>query len=245
MASLSTVVDGSRFGIRRKLVHLPERLILCVARRFDLGRIRLFVFLQSRRQTDLLRTKTAAALNLIEIVSPKCYVRVCRFIPRILIFGGHSYRAVYVSGLGLCDVSRQYALAETTTPSCLALTLAHEATHGYLGSRGFVYEEHRRKQIEAICLRTEVALARKLPNSAELTADAVARLNMPPNYWRNEAFAQRDIEHLKKLGAPRWMVDFLERRNARLGQRTAAPNSDPALPPGNSRASGEPPSSVS
>jgi hypothetical protein len=206
--------------IKRTLRHLPERLILCVARRCVLGPIRLFVFLQGRAEADELRMKTAAALGLIETHSPKCYSRVCRFIPRILIFGGHAYTAVYVSELGLCDVSRHYALAQTTTPSWLAMTLVHEATHGYLGSRGFVYEEGRREQIEEICVRTEIALARRLPEGAELVAGAEAQLKIPSDYWKTGAFVQRDIEHLKKCGVPRWMIRSLERRKARLAQQT-------------------------
>ncbi len=127
-----------------------DRLILCVARRFELGPIRLFVFLQSRDRANALRAKTASALSLIETHSPNYFSRVRRFIPRILIFGNHAYNAVYVSELRLCDVSRHYALADTTTPSRLAMTLVHEATHGYLQSRGFAYSEHRREQIEVI-----------------------------------------------------------------------------------------------
>jgi hypothetical protein len=210
--------------MKRKLRHLPERLILCIARRFVVGPIRLFVFLQSRDRAEELRTKTATALSLIETHAPKYFSRVRRFIPRILIFGGHGYTAVYISELGLCDIARDYALAKTTTPFCLAMTLVHEATHGYLESRGFAYEEHRREQIETICMRTEVAFARRLPESAELVAEAEGRLHMPSVYWKTEAFVQRDIEHLKKLRAPRWLVRFVEWRLGRLAQRDRTAN---------------------
>lgn len=209
-----------RRTLKQTLRYLPERLILRVAHQFDVGPVRLFVFLQNRDRAEELRTKIAAALKLIEAHSPKGYVRVRRFIPRILIFGGHGYTAVYVSELRLCDVCRHYALAETTTPPRLAMTLVHEATHGYLESRGLVYEEDRREQIEGVCIRTEIALARRLPESAELVAEAEALLTIPSDYWKGEAFFQRDIEQLRKLGAPRWVVSFLEKRQARLAQRT-------------------------
>jgi hypothetical protein len=171
--------------------------------------------LQSRDKADELRTKAAAALSLIKEHSPKCYSRVCRFIPKILIFGGHGYTAVYISDLRLCDVCRHYALAESTTPSHLAMTLVHEATHGYLEARGFVYEEHLRQRIEGICMRTEVWLARRQPESAELISEAQARLNILPDYWKSDAFVQRDIEQLRKIGAPKWAVSFAERIAAR------------------------------
>jgi len=202
----------------RTLYYLPERLAMCAARRFKLGGVRLYVFLQGRTRADQLRLRATAALALIQTNSPKLYSRVCRFIPRILVFGAHVYNAVYISDLKLCDLSIEYALADTTIPSRLAMTLVHEATHGYLQSGGLLYEEHRREHMEHICMRTELEFARKLPQSTELIAEVEARLNIPADYWKSEAFAQRNIDYFKKAGAPRWLVSCLERKKAKLGK---------------------------
>lgn len=201
---------------RSRFRYLPERLILCVARRFDLGPIRLFVFLQTRAQANELRSKTVEALALIERYSPNHFSRVRRFIPRILIFGAHAYTAVYISELGLCDISRHYALADKTTSSGLAMTLVHEATHGYLESQGIRYDEHQRERIEKVCLRTEIAFARRLSESSELVAGAEDRLLLSSDYWKTESFVQRNLEHLKEIRAPRWLVRFAEWRVERF-----------------------------
>jgi hypothetical protein len=220
---------------------LPERLILGLARRFDLGRVGLYVFLQGQEQADKLRIKTTEALALIQTGSPNLYARVCRFIPRILVFGGHVYDAVYISDLRLCDVSRDYALAEATTPSRLAMTFVHEATHGYIQSGGLSYEGQRRERMERICAKTEIAFARKLPQSAELVAEVEGRLSIPSEYWESEAFVQRNIDYLREIGAPRWMVSLLKWKKAKLAQPGTPSSGGLARPRGDSIATERPP----
>jgi len=211
---------------------------MCVARRFDLGSVRLYTFLLGRNRAEKLRIKVTAALALIETNSPKLYSRVRRFVPRILIFGGHVYNAVYISDLKLCDVSIEYALADTTIPSRLAMTLVHEATHGYLQSGGLLYEEHRRERMEHICMRTELALARKLPQSAELVSEVEAKLSIPSDYWKREAFAQRNIDYFKTVGAPRWVIGCLERKKAKVAQPDGAANQSQPIGADTNRAPG-------
>jgi hypothetical protein len=211
-------------AVIKPLYCLPERLAMCVARRFDLGGVQLFTFLLGRNRADDLRRKATAALALIETNSPKLHTRVRRFVPKILIFGAHVYNAVYIADLKLCDLSIEYALADTTTPSRLAMTLVHEATHGYLQSGGLLYEEHRRERMEHICMRTELALARKLPQSGELISEVEAKLSIPSDYWKREAFAQRNVDYFKHIGAPRWVISCLERKKAKLAQPDGAAN---------------------
>jgi hypothetical protein len=195
--------------MKRAFYHLPERLLLTFGRKYNVEGIRLVIFLQDRDRTDLLQAKVATALRLIHERTPKHYSRVQKFIPNILIFGAHAYAAVYISDLKLCDISRDYALLESTTASHLAMTLVHEATHGYLASCGITYEVARRCQIERICILGEIAFARKLPNPADLLAEAESRLNLGQEYWKDDAFFDRQVEALENSGAPRWLVKWL------------------------------------
>ena len=103
------------------------------------------------------------------------------------------------------------------------MTLVHESTHGYIASRGCSYEEHRRAQIERICVRAEIAFARRLPDPGNLVAEAEAVLNFPSEFWRSEAFSERNIKRLEVINAPRWMVNHLRNRRAKEDQQTSPP----------------------
>lgn len=221
--------------IKRTLCYLPQRLVLCASRRFDLGGVRLYVSPEGRSLVEKLRAKITAAVALIQTNAPNLHARVCRFIPRVLIFGAHPYNAVYISYLKLCDVSMEYASADSTTPSHLAMVLVHEATHGYLQSGGLLYTEDHRERMERLCMRTEIALARKLPQSTELIAEVEAKMSLPSDYWKSQAFLKRDIDYLndllKKIAAPRWLVTWAERRGAKLYHPDGAANrNQPAAP---------------
>ena len=202
-------------SVKSKLHNLPLLLSLRVGRRFNLEGIKLVVFLQGRDRAELLRAKVAGALRLIQEHTPKHYARVHRHMPNILIFGAHAYNAVYFSDLKLCDISRHYALLEKTSASRLAMTLVHEATHGYLISKGIAYEEHRRGRIEAVCIRAEIAFARRLPDTSTLIEQAASQLNIASEFWKNEAFFERDLDQLRNLGAPQWFVAYLRNKRAR------------------------------
>jgi hypothetical protein len=204
--------------VKRALYHLPERLMLRFGRRFSLDGILVVILLQDRERTELLMAKAKAALKLLQNHTPKYYARVQTFIPNILFFGAHAYTAVYTSDLKLCDISRDYALAEKTTAAALAITLVHEATHGYLASKGVAYQEQRRGRIERICVQAEIAVAHRLPGSGDVLSEATSRLSYGAEFWNDEAFFERDLEELKSFGGPRWLVTYLRKRRARRTQ---------------------------
>ena len=60
----------------------------------------------------------------------------------------------------LCELSEEYALSDQTSAEQLAMTLVHEATHGYLHFRAISYKEERRARIERVCVQTEIAFAK-------------------------------------------------------------------------------------
>src|SRR5262245_19293588 len=119
---------GSR--IKQTLHRLPARLILRFSRHFVVEGVDVAIFLQDRSSTDTIVTKIRGALRLIQMFSPKQYSRIQKFTPTFLIFGMHPYAATYIRDLRLCDIARDYILKKSTTSACLAMTFAHEATHG-------------------------------------------------------------------------------------------------------------------
>ncbi|HEV2210879.1 MAG TPA: hypothetical protein VG167_19060 [Verrucomicrobiae bacterium] len=201
---------------------MPYRLVLRFGRRFNLRGVKLVIVGQNKQKAELLREKMDSALNLIQANSPKFWGRVQKFIPNILIFGAHPYYAVYISEVMLCDIDEKYAASETTEPASLAMTLIHEATHGYLEQRGLAYEEKQRARIEHICVGAEAAFASRIPGSDNLVREAQSRFNYSAEHWTDEAFIQRDLDQIKSLGAPRWLqrlAAYLHNRRTRRAVR--------------------------
>jgi hypothetical protein len=102
-----------------------------------------------------------------------------------------------------------------TKPIHIGATIAHEATHAWLDDLGFTYTPSRRARIEAICYRTESALARQLPECEEVALEyeqcAWLVLDQPEDEWSDEAFHLRAAEHLGELGVPRWLAKRMSR----------------------------------
>jgi hypothetical protein len=236
-------------SIKKVLRHLPHLVALRFGKEISMDGVKLVVALH-RDRADVLGRKVAAALRLINDHAPKHYARVQKFIPSILILGFHNAGAVYISDLKLCDISAEFALSESTGAEQMAMTLVHEATHGYLQSRGVPYAEDRRARIERICVQTEIGFAGRLPQADGLVTEARRRLDYGADYWRDASFLQRDLDYFTKAGMPRFLIRLLERaRSRRLqagrgkkAQPGASPNGGPAERLGNWGAGGGPPS---
>ena len=237
-------------NIKMVLRHLPHLLALRFGREFSMDGVKLVVARQDRGRAEILKKKVATALRLITDHNPKHYARVQKFIPNILILGFHNHSAVYIADLKLCDVSADFALSESTSAEQMAMTLVHEATHGYLHSRGVSYAEDQRARIERICVQTEITFASRLPQADALVTEAQRRLDYGPDYWTDASFFQREVEDFTKAGMPRFLTRLLERAQSRRlqtgsGKKTqpgASPNGGPVRPLGNSGASEGPPS---
>jgi hypothetical protein len=216
--------------IKKVLCHLPHLVALRFGRKISMDGVKLVVALR-RDRAEILRRKVAAALRLINDHAPKHYARIQRFIPSILILGFHNASAVYISDLKLCDISADFALSESTGAEQMAMTLVHEATHGYLHSRGVSYAEDRRARIEHICVQTEIGFARRLPQADGLLTDARRRLDYGPGYWTDASFFQREVEDFTKAGAPRFLIRLLEGAQSRRLQNGSGKKPQPDAAP--------------
>ena len=103
-------------------------------------------------------------------------------------------------------------LADTTDTALIAAVIVHEATHARLWRCGFGYDEDERHRIEAICVRRELAFARRLPDGRRLREFAQEALAISPRYWTNMASHDRhvegSVEALRYLGWS-WLTPIL------------------------------------
>ncbi|TAL76703.1 MAG: hypothetical protein EPN75_13905 [Beijerinckiaceae bacterium] len=152
------------------------------------------------------------ALQLIKRTDRIQYARIIRHLRRIWVNIISNASACYRHSLNACVLDERFVVAETTTLERIAEAIVHEATHARLEAWGIHYDEKLRPRIEAICVRRELAFARRLSDDAQSeklkrTADWVAA---NPDYFSNKNFYDRhyqgSIDALHFLGTPDWLV---------------------------------------
>jgi hypothetical protein len=112
----------------------------------------------------------------------------------------------------MCIIDCEYLISKELLPEELAMTIVHETTHANLHRHGFDYDPAKRSQIERICVRAEIAFAKRLPGGASLAQAATARLDYGETFWSEEEFLQRGLKALHTLNIPTWFINWIERR---------------------------------
>ena len=155
------------------------------------------------------------ALRLIKRHDTLHYSRVTRNLERIWVGVIPSALAHYDPSLNACVLDERYVLKETMTLENLASTIVHEATHARLDRWSIRYEETLRYRIEAICLRRELNFLTKLPDSEHLKEEIASALEWcatDRDHLSDASFRERkdqgQVETLRYLGAPNWVVRF-------------------------------------
>ena len=170
------------------------------------------------------------ALQLIKRHDTLNYSRITRNLDRIWVHLLPSARAHYDPSLNACVLDERYVLNETMTLERIASTIVHEATHARLEGWGIIYEEKSRYRIEAICLRRELNFLTKLPDSGLMQEEIVRTLEWcesDQTYLSDASFRGREdqgqIDSLRYLNAPDWLVQFAMWLIRRRRSRVSAP----------------------
>jgi hypothetical protein len=168
------------------------------------------------------------ALGLIKACDKCRYDRIIHDLERVWVRLLPGDLARFSPALRACVLDPRFVLAEMTPPEILAAAIVHEATHARLWHCGIGYEEDLRPRVEAICVRRELAFARKLPNGRSVREWAEGAMRHPSTEWKDAAFAERDLEGsvqmLHHLGVPKWLVRMLVAIRAwRTGRQEGRP----------------------
>jgi hypothetical protein len=167
------------------------------------------------------------ALALIKACDPRRYSRILKDLDRVWVNLLPGSLGQFKNSIRACEIDERFVLADTSSPEVIAAVIVHEATHARLWKRGISYDESIRGRVEAICVRRELAFAKRLPNGQQVLEWAEACLAMPSATWTHNAFQERNlqgsIELLRHLGAPRWLLSFIERRASSAKSRTTDP----------------------
>jgi hypothetical protein len=172
---------------------------------------------QSDAEPALLRVE--AALRLIERFAPLHYRRIKTSLSRIWVQLFPYGAACYRHSLNACLLDERFVASETTTVECIASAIVHEATHARLEKRGIHYGETVRHRIERICVRRELDFVRHLSGADALQEEIAWRLDQcnqesAPFTDQNirQAIFQGDVEILRHLGMPEWVIALFLRR---------------------------------
>jgi len=191
-----------------------------IGRRADIQGFQLRALLPSDEEWQLIQGRIREALRLIQSYSPVRFEHFKRDIQRLWVIGLPTARGSYVHDHAMCVLDFDYVTGAHTQVEELALTLVHEGTHARLRRRGFGYEEAIRGRIERICTRSELTLARRLPNGAALLVPREDRLKWDDSEWNNETRRRDELEALKELGwsgnLAYWITKFLLGRRSGL-----------------------------
>lgn len=64
----------------------------------------------------------------------------------------------------------------------------------------------------------ELAFARRLPDAEDLIEEAISQLINDEEVWSHEVWVERQLEGLETAGAPKWLVTFLRKREAKKAE---------------------------
>jgi hypothetical protein len=161
---------------------------------------------------EVVLPRVEEALGLIKTYDRQRYNRIVRDLERVWARLLTTGAAQFNSALRACMIDERFVLADTTDTTLIAAVIVHEATHARLWRCGFGYDEDERQRIEAICIRRELAFARRLPDGQRLREFAQEALAISPRYWTNKASDDRhvegSVEALRYLGWS-WLTPIL------------------------------------
>jgi hypothetical protein len=155
------------------------------------------------------------ALRLIKAHDPIRYARLLRDLDRIWVTLLSGDLGGFSDALRACKLDERFVLAEASQPEAIASVIVHESTHARLAHCGIGYKgEEFRARVEKVCFRRELAFGAKLPNGAEVRAQADRRLGgYRTTFWTDAAFEERfqkgSAEALRYLNQPEWFIRLL------------------------------------
>lgn len=156
--------------------------------------------------------KLEAALQLLREHDPRRFARLHRDIDGVLI-QGHTRQRVgaWIPSVRLVELPWTYLSAPDTSAAEVASTLVHEGTHAWLHHLGIDTKRKMLPRIEAICFRSEIAFARRLPEPGDLIEQAERQLARDTSYWSHAAWQQQSLAELNELGVPLWLTALFAR----------------------------------
>jgi hypothetical protein len=163
---------------------------------------------------DSVLPRVEEALGVIKIYDRLRYDRITRDLERVWVRALFGNDAEYNHAMKACELDVRFVRAATSSPAIIASIIVHEATHARILNRRIPYEVALRNRVEAVCVRRELAFAKRLPNglNAQERAERLLEMSATPELWTDEKFRERHAEGVmgvaRHVGVPIWIAHF-------------------------------------
>lgn len=145
-------------------------------------------------------TRAREALQLIEDVDP---IRLNRILTDLRMIVFLEFGPEYSPSLKACILPD---VRDLTVPQ-VAVWIVHGATHARLWNAGIRYGAAIRSRVEHVCVSSELAFLRRVPES-EVLQDYV-RHTLERPWWGEDTQFERRQQALISAGMPRWARSLL------------------------------------
>jgi hypothetical protein len=205
-------MNGKNISADKKPLHskiwlLINQFMFAVSRKHSRGDIKIAMLFD--KNGSAVASKIDQALNLISEFDPRRYQQIKRDVKRIWIAAAPGYCAEWMDELKTCVLDADYFRQVDILASEMATTIVHEATHALLDNFKIGYSEEIRAHVEQICIKSEIAFAKRLPDGRKLVEMAESKLQISEDYWTNAQFQQRNLDKLAELSKKTWIVRIL------------------------------------
>lgn len=202
--------------INRMIGYLAFRFVQLTSKRCTCRGIDVLMGFVSSQSGEVL-AKLDEALLLIQTHDSIRFDRITRDLSSVLVLRGGGPE--YVPPIGACLLGEVLLLRSNAVS--IAMMIVHEATHARLWNHGIRYDPAIRRRVERICMRAEIAFARRLPNGSAVVAWAQANLENESSELDDVRFARRR-QDLEDLGLPAFLRGKFAARGAEENARLTA-----------------------
>jgi hypothetical protein len=186
------------------------RVLIWTAPSRNVSGIPVTITSRSPQRLESLFRKVADGLDVLRQYHPRGYRTVRRQVRRVLVGFLPNAKATWWGPPRACMLSMEYFSNDSATPTDVALSLLHEATHGRLEGLGFRYTPEKRLRLETICTRAEMDLAERLPDRNTRLPALDESLHHLASLYSSENLQAGRVGGLRELGAPSWVVRAVE-----------------------------------
>jgi hypothetical protein len=211
-----------KLPLLKKVDLLIRRFLFAISRKQKRDDIEIATLFRDKKGL-IVFSKVNQALNLISEFDPRRYLQIRRDVKKIWVFFARPAAGVWMDKLQMCILDRDFYCHNNASASRMTLTIVHEATHARLCKLKIKYTEDIRDRVERICIKSEIAFAKRLPDGQKLVEMAESKLKRPKSFYTDAQHQQRNLDALAELGKKNWLARILypilkrklEKKNAR------------------------------
>ena len=173
--------------VRKAIQGLVDYLLLRLSKSIEVDGLWIGAFCDEDQHEALSRVESALAL--IKARDVHRYRRVTASFDSIWVSYLHGPVGQYVPELKRCQLDPKFVLSSPT--DFVASTIVHEAIHARLLKAGIPYTYENRYRVEQVCIRQELAFAKRLHGAKDLRRRIDEKLLLEPEVWSREASSAR------------------------------------------------------